>query len=160
MTAKTRLSLIAGTGLLLTPMLALAESPVTDIPGHVFVFAGMGMLFVLGIITIVFYFTSRVERARFELIERLLARGERIPPGVFKRPNELTPEEERRRDFRRGIVLLAWGLGVGLVFYILSHGQLRAAAWSLIFLFLSGASFLNWYLSNRLESHRERTHGA
>jgi uncharacterized protein DUF6249 len=160
MTAKTRLSLTAGVGLLLTPMLALAQGHDGEIPAHVVALAGMGMLMVLGIITIVFYFTSRVERARFDLIERLIARGERVPSDLFKRPNEVPPEEQRRRDFRRGIVLLAWGLGIGVVFYILSHGQLRAAAWSLIFLFLSGASFLNWYLADRHANPRERTHGA
>jgi Flp pilus assembly protein TadB len=118
------------------------------------------MLFVLGIIFIALQSASRIERNRFELIERLLARGERVPPELLRRHNDLPPEEQRRRDLRRGIVLLAWGLGVGIVFYIVSGGQLRAAAWSLIFLFLSAASFLNWYLSDRLEARQERTHGA
>jgi len=160
MTAKTHLALFAGTGLLLTPMLALAQSPVDDIPGHVFVFAGMGMLFVLGIVAISLYFGTRIDRARLDAIERLLAQGQRVPPEMFQRTVEPPPEIRRRRDFRRGVVLLGWALGVGGVFYILSGGQLRAAAWSLIFLFLSAASFLNWYLSDRLEGREERTHGA
>jgi len=160
MTAKTRLSLIAGAGLLLTPMLALADDLKHEIPAQVAVIAGLGMLMVLGIITIVFHYGSRVDRARLDLIERLLAKGQRVPTELLRRAYELPPDEQRRRDFRRGIVLLGWALGVGLVFYILSHGQLRAAAWSLIFLFLSAASFLNWYLSARLERREKRPHGA
>jgi len=131
-----------------------------EIPFHIFVFAGMGMLFVLGIVGLALYFGTRVERTRLALIERVLEKGERVPPELLRRTNELAPEAQRRRDLRRGIGLLAWGLGVAVVFYIVSGGQLRAAAWSLIFLFLSAASFLNWYLSDRLESPQERTHGA
>lgn len=131
-----------------------------EMPTYVFVFAGMGMLFVLAIIAIAFYVGSRLERQRLALIERLITTGERVPSELFRRTNELPPEVQRRRDFRRGIALFAWGVGVAVVFYIQSHGQLRAAAWSLIFLFLSAASFLNWYLSERLEGRQERTHGA
>jgi len=160
MALKTRHSVMVGAGLLFTPMLALAQTQHEGIPPHVVVLGAIGMLFTLGVIAVVFHFIGRVERARLDVIERLLAQDKRVPPELFNRTNELPLDVRRRRDFRRGITLLAWGLGIGLVFFILSHGQWRAAAWSLIFLFLSGASFLNWYLSERFETHQERTHGA
>lgn len=160
MSTKTRRRLLVGAGLLLTPMLAFAQTGPQEIPPLVFVFAAMGMLFVLGVVGVTLHFTTRSDRERLGLIERLIDKGQRVPPELFVRINDLPLEVKRQKDFRRGVTLLCWGLGVGLTLYFAYGLQPRAAAWGLIFLFLSGANFLNWYLSGKVLFNRESSRGA
>jgi hypothetical protein len=149
MTAKTRLTLVAGAGLLCVPMLALAEDQIQGYPGSVgtLVLAGMALLFVLAVLALSLYSAARRHQSRLELIERLLDKGQPVPSELLRWPDDPMPEVQRRRDFRRGITLLCWALSAGLVLYELFN--LRATAFALILVFLSAGSFLNWYLAAR-----------
>ena len=64
-------------------------------------------------------------------------------------PAPIPLAEERRRDIRRGITLLCWAIAVALVFYILSSGNLRAAAWGLLWLVPALGNFLKAWLTAR-----------
>jgi hypothetical protein len=119
----------------------------------------MLLLFVLALLGLSLYFSARQARARLELIERVLEKGQPVPAELFHGRDEPPTEVLQRRDLRRGVGLLAWGLGAALALYLVTW-ELRATAWALIFLFLSGGSFANCYLSRRLDGHKDRVSGA
>ena len=114
--------------------------------------AGMisGIVFVLGVVGIALYAAAKRTRHRLELVARLIEQGQRVPRELLFENPMPNVAEQRHRDLRRGIWMLCWAAGVALAFYFLS-GQIRATAWSLIFLFLAAGSFINLYLSRRVE---------
>jgi hypothetical protein len=137
------------------PGLAAAQlSPQEAMP---IVILGMasGTVFLLGVIGMAFVFSFRKTRQRLELIERLIGQGHPVPPQLlFGKAVPLPPREQQRVDLRRGIALLGWAIGISLLMYF-GFGQLRAAAWGLLFLFLSLASFVNAYFSGRAARERD-----
>jgi hypothetical protein len=64
-------------------------------------------------------------------------------------PQPLTLPEERRRDIRRGIALLCWGIGVAVVFYLVSRDNSRAAAWGLLLIVPALGNFVKAWLTAR-----------
>lgn len=94
-----------------------------------------GVVLVIAVIAMALRFASQREQHRQELIARFLDKGQEIPPALLPGPS-------RQRELRRGVWLAGLGIGIGLVLYIAS-GDWRVAAWCLILLFLSAASFLN-----------------
>jgi Domain of unknown function (DUF6249) len=89
-------------------------------------FPVLGMLFVLGILAIISYGEYRQQKARLASIERLVTAGHPVPRElVAPALARMTLPEQYRRDVRRGITLLVWAIGVALVFYFTSGGQLR-----------------------------------
>jgi hypothetical protein len=145
------LGLAIGTSVLL-PALALAQDPSHAAEyGVPIVITGMagGIIFVLAIIAMSFAIAVRQNKQRLEVIERLIDKGQPVPRELFgKAPLPLPAHIQQRVDLRRGIALLGWAIGIALLMYF-GFGQLRAAAWGLLFLFLSVASFVNAYLSSR-----------
>ncbi len=141
------------TGLAAAP-LALAQTPAAAMPpaqwGMIGMFSGFGMLMVLGIIAIVFFHDSRKNRDKLGLVERLVAEGKPVPRELMlnERP-KLTLPEEQRRDIRRAIAFLCWGIGVSVVFYIVSGGIPQAAAWGLLFIVPGLGNFLKAWLTAR-----------
>jgi hypothetical protein len=112
--------------------------------------SGFGMLLVLGIIAIVFFTENRRARDRLALVERLVASGQPVPRELMvHEPRQLTLPEQYRREIRRGIAFLCWGIGIGVVFYILSTGYPRAAAWGLLFIVPGLGNFLKAWLTAR-----------
>lgn len=156
MTNRIWRGLAISTGVLL-PGLALAQDPYAASAHEMsIVIAGMtgGIIFVLAIIAMSFAIAVRQNKQRLDVIERLLEKGQPVPRELFgKTPLPLPPHVQQRVDLRRGIVLLGWAIGIALLMYF-GFGQLRAAAWGLLFLFLSVASFVNAYLSSRLARER------
>jgi hypothetical protein len=150
-------------GLLAAP-LALAHVPplVAAPPPFAFIgmMAGFGMVMVLGIITIVMLTNSRAVRDRLALVEKLVTDGKPVPRELLvNEPTQLTLPEERRRDIRRGIALLCWGIGVGVVFYLVSRDNSRAAAWGLLLIVPALGNFVKAWLTAR-EIARGPSNGA
>jgi hypothetical protein len=134
--------------------LALAQvPPLAVMPpqwGFVGMMAGFGMLMVLGIIAITVFTNNRAQRDRLALVEKLVTDGKPVPRELMvNEPRQLTLPEEYRRDVRRGIAFLCWGIGISVVFYIVSGGNPRAAAWGLLFIVPGLGNFLKAWLTAR-----------
>jgi hypothetical protein len=151
-------SILLRTGALLTSLaatpLALAQVPQAVVPpphwGFIGMMAGFGMLMVLGIISLVTLANNRAQRERLALVEKLVTDGKPVPRELMvNEPRQLTLSEEYRRDVRRGIAFLCWGVGIGVVFYIVSGGNPRAAAWGLLFVVPGLGNFLKAWLTAR-----------
>jgi hypothetical protein len=119
----------------------------------------MLLLFVLALLGLSLYFSARQARARLDLILRVLEKGHSVPAELFHGRDDPPMEALQRRDLRRGVGLLACGLGAALALYLVTW-ELRATAWALIFFFLSVGSFANWYLSRKLDGRKDRVGGA
>lgn len=146
----------AGAGLLLQPLLALAQETLArNAQGEV---VGLGvdyavvfpaMLLGLALLVVVFLLIGRANRARYETVKLMIEKGQEIPPEFFAphRPHAL-PKEGLTLDYYRGMAIgwgVTWtclGLGISAASYV-SSGQLRSAAWGLIFVFLGLGSFIN-----------------
>jgi len=79
---------------------------------------------VLVSIVVVLWFRSRSERARHEVATALAERGQPVPPELFAAARKPTS------DLRRGMVLVA--LGVGFALALVIAGQASAAGFGLI----------------------------
>ena len=79
---------------------------------------------VLASIAVVLWFRSRSERARHAMLTLLVERGQPVPPELFAKAR--TPAS----DLRRGVVLVALGVGVALSLLIFGVG--RVAGFGLI----------------------------
>ena len=158
MTTRTRLPTSVAAGGLATPLLAQAQ-PVVDIGAPntplIGLIVAIGALFVLGIIVIAVigpqWMLRNSMRDRAELIDKLLAAGQPVPPELLAPPTPpgpppvtapATPASNRLRSLRRGVGLLAFGAGIAAVAY-LGFDSPRTASWGLLFLALSIASFIN-----------------
>ena len=139
MAKQTRLRVLIGTGICLNPLMAFAQG----IDAQELTIIGMGVSLPV-VIVIVFLIAEALEdRRRFKLIERLIGEGRDIPSALLlKTKEQLTPIEQRLFELRRGVWLLFSGLGIAIALYLMS-GDYKSAAWGLVFVFLSGASFVN-----------------
>lgn len=171
MTTRTLPRLTAAAGALLMPLLALAEDTISEgvtqighpppmSEGALVTIVGLGLLFVLGIIAIALIGPQLALRGalrqRMELIDKLLAAGQPVPPelltnapppGAPPPPGAQLPTDEqavvnRARSLRRGVALLGWGVGLSAVSWF-GFDSPHAASWGLLFLALSVASFIN-----------------
>ena len=138
------------TGLAATP-LAFAQPLATPPP---WAFVGMlgvtGMLMVLGILAVIFFNDARKNRDRLATVERLVTSGQPVPRELMtNEPRQLTLTEEHRRDVRRAIAFLCWGIGISLVLYIVYGGNPRAAAWGLVLIVPGLGNFLKAWLTAR-----------
>lgn len=146
--------LLAGT-LLFVPVFALAEEAAqhADLTheqalahlqyidseqafAHMLTMRLVPLLFIVVMTALALAFASRRERGRQELIARYLDKGRDIPAELLPQPRAAM------HDMRLGVWFAALGSALGLVLYYVT-GDPKVAAWSLIPLFLAGASFLN-----------------
>lgn len=142
--------IVAGT-LSFAPILAAAQVPV-PVPRsqldpelaefmrtaeYAFAFqAGGLMLLVVAVVAMALFFANQREKRKQDLIVRFVEKGQEVP-------NVLLPQfPSRPRELRRGVWLASLGFGIGSVLYI-TTGDWQVAAWCLILLFLSVASFIN-----------------
>src|SRR5690606_9609087 len=140
---------IASAALLAAPLLAQAQPapPSTPLVGLT---VGISLLFVLGIIAIALlgpqWMLRNSMRERVEVIDKLLAAGQPVPPELLVPPAPPSPPRKppvsARQRRRQGVGLLAFGIGIAAVAYI-GFDSLRMASWGLLFLALSIASFVN-----------------
>jgi hypothetical protein len=131
---KTRKPLLAGS-LVFAPGLALTQEVDDSLVDLLYAQQMFLTAAVVVVIAMALFFANRRENRKQELIARLIDKGQEIPA-------VLLPGPSRQRELRRAVLLAGLGIGIGLVFYIAS-GDWRVAAWCLILLFLSAASFLN-----------------
>jgi hypothetical protein len=103
----------------------------------------------LAVLVVVFVLIVRSNKARHETIRLMIEKGQEIPPEFFAPHRPPVPTKEPLAlDYYRGMAIgwgVTWtclGLGIGLANY-LSSGNIRAAAWGLIFVFLGIGSFIN-----------------
>ena len=142
-----------------------AEEPGLQVlPGpDIATLAGLGglvLLFVLGVVAVSLYHDRVKRRERIGLAEKLVASGQAVPPELLVGETPSLPlPEERRRDVRRGITLLAWAIAVALIPIIGSGGQWRYGVWGLLFLLPSLGSFLKAHLTAR-EIARRASNGS
>jgi hypothetical protein len=143
------------TSLTVAPLALAQESfpPPATIPEHwpfIALMAGLGMLFVIGIVATVLFMANRAQRQKLALVEKLVTSGQPVPRELMtNEPRQLTLPEQRRYDIRRGIAFLCWGVGLSVFFYIVSSGNPRAAAWGLLFLLPGLGNFLKAWLAAR-----------
>ena len=148
MIPRIRLTIVAAS-LLAAPLLAQAQPqpPNTPLVGLIL---GICALFVLGIIAIALlgpqWMVRNAMRERSELVDKLLAAGQPVPPELLTPPAPPAPPRKpvlsARQRLRRGVGLLAFGVGIAAVAYF-GFDSLRMASWGLLFLALSIASFVN-----------------
>lgn len=141
---KSPSKLILPAAACLVPSLASAQQTQID-QWLVVPLAGLGILFILGIIALSLFSSQRESVRRARLIEKFLESGQPVPPEILRAPRaqpRISPQELATISRRRGVALLGWGAGISLVLYI-GTGEPRAAAWGLLFLFLAIASFIN-----------------
>jgi len=120
--------------------------------GFMIALPALAFLFVIGIIAIQNYAEYRRQQARLASIERLVTTGQPVPRElVAPELARLTLPEQYRHDLRRGITLFVWAIGVALVFYFTSGGQLRPAAWGFLFLLPSLGNFAKaWFTAREI----------
>lgn len=141
MTGPKTLKLALAGNLLFVPILTLAQEGPSLGDGFSEMEYGLsgptaGMISLIVIVGMALFFAMQREKRRQDLVARFLDNGREIPPGV------LPPTPSRQRELRRGVWLASLGIGIGLVLFI-ATSDWRVAAWCLILLFLSAASFLN-----------------
>jgi hypothetical protein len=148
-TLRRSATLLAGLGA--TPIALAQEAATHEMPVTLIAtLAGLGMLFVLGIIGISLFHDYRKRHERLALVEKLVAAGNPVPRELLvDGPLPPTLPEERRRDMRRGVTALCWAMAIAVVFYFVSGGQLRAATWGLFPLILGLGSFFKAWLTAR-----------
>lgn len=141
--------------------LALAQEALEMPEGHtdptthwafMLAFPALAMLLVIGIIAVVNYAEYRKQQNRLASIERLMTAGHPVPRELIA-PElaRLTLPEQYRHDLRRGITLFVFAIGVALVFYFTSGGQLRPAAWGFLFLLPSLGNFAKaWFTAREI----------
>lgn len=108
--------------------------------------AGLGIIFgigaPIGLVALILWYKTRKTRMIHETAMRLAEKGQPVPPGLFLNT------EAPHSDLRRGVVLIALGLGLSLFMYQM------AGPWSLglIPLFIGFGYLAVW----KLESGRAK----
>jgi hypothetical protein len=135
-----------GAGLALAQDLGLQHSMAFEMLG----LAALAVMLVLGIVGTALWHDRSKDRQRLAAIERLVASGQPVPREFITGEKPPLPlPEERRRDVRRGITLLAWAIAVTLIPVIGSGGEWRYGIWGLLFLLPSLGSFFKAWLTSR-----------
>lgn len=93
------------------------------------------------IVIAVLLFRLRAQRMQNEIIAKLAASGQTVPPEL------LIATCCQRSSLRRGLTMLAVGLAMALVFYL--TGQHHAWPWALIPTFIGVARLISWAVEDR-----------
>jgi len=130
---------------------AVAQQAATQPPWEfVGLLGGAAMLMVVGILAVVFFNDSRKNRDKLATVERLVRDGQPVPRELMtNEPRLLSLPEQYRHDIRRAVAFLCWGIGISVVFYLLSAGNPRAAAWGLLLIVPGIGNFVKAWLTAR-----------
>ena len=71
-------------------------------------------VFILSLFSIPYYFNFKKAKARQEIITKLIEKDKEIPLELLARP-----QKTRRSDLHKGIVLIAFGLSICIVIFVL-----------------------------------------
>jgi Flp pilus assembly protein TadB len=105
------------------------------------------------IVAVIMFFSYIKARSLHKTVRMMVEKGQPVPEALFATPHS---PAKQRSDMRRGVVLLAVGLGVMLFFAAASDG----GAWAMgLIPFLIGAGYLAiWQLETRkLDTHKAGT---
>ncbi|WP_028081348.1 DUF6249 domain-containing protein [Solimonas soli] len=115
----------------------------TDVTGIIAVVMAFALPAV--IVIAVLLYRLRQQRLQNEIIAKLAASGQSIPP-------ELLVTRCARSNLSRGLTLLAVGMALALAFYL--TGQHHAWPWALIPVFIGIARLLSWAIEERAQGSR------
>ena len=98
------------------------------------------------IVIAVLLFRLRQQRLQNEIIAKLAASGQTVPPEL------LVAARDQRSGLSRGLTMLAVGLALALAFYL--TGQAHAWPWALIPTFIGIARLISWAVEGRLTQNK------
>jgi hypothetical protein len=99
---------------------------------------GLTLLMPVLIVLIVMVYRTRQQRIRYDMMIRLVDRGQNLPPELF------APARPARSDLSSGLSLI--GLGLGLAIGLVLAGGGEAAGFALIPFFYGAARLIAWVL--------------
>jgi hypothetical protein len=91
-------------------MLQRAQHPNSDIPGQVPLIVAIVFGCPVAIVAIILYYRHRKNRLLHDTLAKAIEKGAPIPPEL------LAPDKPRKSDLRRGLTLVAIGVGVTIFF--------------------------------------------
>jgi hypothetical protein len=106
------------------------------------------------IILIIFMHKTRQEKSRNEVLKSAIEHGRELPPDFFK-----APEKPKESLLRTATFFLAFGVGIGLFFYLFftPTGQgLRFASIGLIFIFLGLGQLIAYLIEQKQKKTGEQ----
>ena len=77
--------------------------------------------FVLAVVAVPFYFRTRAERFKQDTVRAIIEKGGQIPPELLLSAEP--PARQRSIELRRGVILLALGVGLAAFFFLESGGK-------------------------------------
>ncbi|MDY0004320.1 MAG: DUF6249 domain-containing protein [Polyangia bacterium] len=103
-------------------------------------------LFVLGLVAVILVINFRKDRLRHETLRLIVERGGEIPAELLA-----GPRKRPSSDLRKGVILIACGVGLGLFLALVAKADQDRQAWSLGFIpTLIGLGYLLvWRLERR-----------
>ena len=115
-----------------------------DVTGLVAVILAFALPAVIVIATLLF--RLRQQRLQNEIIAKLAASGQTVPPELF------VAARCQRTDLNRGLTMLAVGVGIALAFYL--TGQHHSWPWALIPIFIGIARLASWAIEGRSSQNK------
>ena len=74
-------------------------------------------VFILSLFVIPYYFNLKKAKGRQQIILNLIEKDKDIPDNLFANPQK--PQKSTASDLRKGIILIAFGLSIGIIIFVL-----------------------------------------
>jgi len=109
-------------------------------------------IFILLLFVIPYYFNTKKAKGRQLIILNLIEKGKDIPDNLFANPKK--PQKSTASDLRRGIILIAFGLSISVVIFVL---RIQSNFWTigLIPVFIGIGYIISFKLSPSFKSKSE-----
>jgi hypothetical protein len=107
------------------------------------------VIFILGLFAIPYYFNSKKAKARQQVITKLIEKDRDIPKELLAKPQKI-----RRSDLHKGIILIAFGLSISVVIFVL---RIQSNFWTigLIPVFIGVGYLISFKLGQSFKSKSE-----
>lgn len=102
----------------------------------------LSLLMPVLIVLIIMAYRTRQQRMRYEVMIRLVDRGQTVPPEFFE-----DPARRRRSDLSGGLSLIAVGIGLAVGFWVAGGGE--ASGFALIPFFVGSARLISFVMERR-----------